>query len=359
MYTNPNLLLSPAQLINVQSKTINHRSPSNIALIKYWGKFGRQYPKNASLSITLSKAYTDTQLCYQAKENASDAAISLEFLFEDKPNALFAKKISKFLVSITDIFPFLTQIHLQIQSHNSFPHSSGIASSASSMAALSLCLCALERQLFGTLASEADFLRKASYIARLGSGSAARSVYPKMAVWGQTDLIPHASNDYAIPFYDRLHPVFEGYKDAILIVSREEKKVSSRAGHALMNTHPFASIRYKQSNRNMSELIIALETGDLDVFVRIVEMEALTLHALMMTSQPAYLLMLPETLAIIQKIQTFRATTKVPVCFTLDAGPNVHVLYPAHVCKEVESFIEQELLPFCDNAYWIKDEMAV
>src|SRR5690606_22821198 len=119
-------------------------------------------------------------------------------------------------------------------------------------------------------------------------------------------------------------------------VSKKEKDVSSRAGHALMEGNPYAHARYEQANTHITDMLQALENGDINAFGRIVEKEALTLHALMMTSEPSYLLMRPNTLAIIERIRSLRETKGVPVCFTLDAGPNVHLLYPREVSATVE-----------------------
>ena len=115
------------------------KSPSNIALVKYWGKFGNQMPKNASVSFTLDHAFTQTSIAYSSRPNASDE-ISIHFLFEGQENPSFQKKIQVFLNSVLHEFPFLKELHLDIKSENSFPHSTGIASSASSMSALALCL---------------------------------------------------------------------------------------------------------------------------------------------------------------------------------------------------------------------------
>lgn len=342
---------------NATAGTVAWQSPSNIALVKYWGKFGRQYPRNPSISFTLATAHTDTKVHYESKSVAD--GISLDFLFEGQANEAFRLKMVKFLASITDIFPFLPHLHLNISSSNSFPHSSGIASSASSMSALALCLCSIEQEILGksVAANDPVFLQKASYIARLGSGSACRSVYARAAVWGTSAAVVGSSNDYAVPFND-LHSVFDDYQDSILIVSRAEKKVSSRAGHALMNGNPYAAIRYEQAHQNLTTLIEVLKNGDLTQFVEIVEAEALILHALMMCSTPSYLLMRPNTLQVIEKIRQFRADTGHPVCFTLDAGPNVHVLYPKNITAQVTDFINAELLPFCEGGYWIADKMG-
>jgi len=118
---------------------------------------------------------------YQLKK---DTGISFDFFFNGKENPDFQKRIRKYFENITAYLPFLQNLHLNIKSRNSFPHSSGIASSASAMSALALCLCSIEKKHFGTLVDENEFFTKASFIARLGSGSASRSVFPFAASWG-------------------------------------------------------------------------------------------------------------------------------------------------------------------------------
>lgn len=340
-------------------------SPSNIAIIKYWGKHGQQLPKNVNISFTLDASYTRTTISYAPRtDNQTDLAVN--FLFEGKPNEAFAQKVKQFLTGITPVFPFLKQLHLTINSVNSFPHSAGIASSASAMSALAMCLCSMEKQLFGDISlgdgnfskKEADFLQKASYVARIGSGSASRSVYPFMAIWGKTTEVKNSSDEWAIPYGDFIHPVFKTYRDAILIVASAEKSVSSRAGHALMEQNPFAPARYDQAKKRFIDLLSALNTGDTEQFGKIAEEEALSLHALMMLSSPSYLLMQPNTIALIQKVQQFRKETRLPVYFTLDAGPNLHLLYPESAVHDTELFIKKELLPLCESGRWIADKVG-
>ncbi|HOU47198.1 MAG TPA: hypothetical protein PLL99_05300, partial [Chitinophagales bacterium] len=246
---------------------------------------------------------------------------------------------------------------LEINSSNSFPHSTGIASSASSMAALALCLTSIENELDGGM-YPALFFEKASMIARLGSGSACRSVYPYLAAWGKHSAIPFSSNEHAVPAFEGVHPVFKTFKDAILIVSADEKAVSSRAGHALMEGNPFAESRYQQAANHQSALVAAMQSGDIPAFGEIIENEALTLHALMMCSTPLYMLMLPNTLKIIDLIKTYRAENNVPLYYTLDAGPNVHLLYPEENAEEVELFIGKMLLPHCEQQRVIFDKVG-
>lgn len=331
------------------------QSPSNIALVKYWGKFGIQLPKNASLSFGLSEAYSKTSITFSSK--SLDKA-KHSFSFEGKENPAFGDKVFRFLNELDSVFPFLKQLDLLIESENSFPHSAGIASSASSMSALALCLCSIEKEVIGSLQDEADFYTKASYVARLGSGSASRSVYRGFSVWGEFFELVESSNDYAVPFIYEVHPLFMQLRDSILIVSDTEKSVSSRAGHALMNDHPYADARIAQSKQNLSWLLAALQQGDTDRFIQVVENEAMSLHGLMMSSKPWYFLLHPNTLRILEKIRAFREKSELFVTFTLDAGPNVHLLYSEEDKIQVMDFIENELLEFCVDRKVIHDYLG-
>ena len=350
-YHNSDLRIGNSKTI--ASKSIRWRSPSNIALVKYWGKYGQQLPRNPSISLTLNNAASDTTLRYGPKQN--DQLIDLSFYFEGKERLDFAIRIEKFLTSLLPIFPFIKQVHFKIESSNSFPHSAGIASSASAMSALALCLCSMEKSIFGTLQNEQAFLQKASHIARLGSGSASRSVYPHIAIWGEHKKVDASSNLYAIPYAEQVHEVFQSYHDDILIISKKEKSVSSGAGHGLMDNNLYANNRYLQASQRLDHLLDAMKAGDLETFGEITEAEALTLHALMMTSNPPYLLMEPNSIAAIRAVQAFRNDTKLPLYFTLDAGPNLHLLYPDNVASHIQKFIQSELLGFCENEIYLPD----
>lgn len=354
-YQNPRLVVETGK---IEPGVLAWRSPSNLAIIKYWGKHGRQLPRNPSISFTLEQACTDTRLEYFPHNGASSQPIELEFYFDDQPNPAFAAKVQKFLEDVVDIFPFLRQLRLVIRSSNSFPHSSGIASSASSMSALALCLCSLEEELFGTLGEDGAFRQKASYVARLGSGSACRSIFAGLAEWGEMGEISGSSDLYAIPFEEEVHEVFKSYHDAILIVSKGEKSVSSRAGHALMDDTLYGENRYLQARQRLHNLLGPLRTGDVEAFGKILEAEALTLHALMMASDTPYILLKPNTLVLIDKVWDFRQSTGNPLYFSLDAGPNLHLFYPDAIRAQAEAFIQNELLPYCENGQWIADRVG-
>ena len=331
---------------------VGWQSPSNIALVKYWGKKGRQIPQNPSISFTLSECRSETFVSFEKADS-----FGFKFFFEGQENSAFGAKIEKFLLDYQVFFPFINQLNLRVESSNTFPHSSGIASSASSMSAFVMGLMEIESLLVGPSTSSGT-LTKASYFARLASGSAARSVFPKMALWGASPYFEGSSDEYAVSLENDIHPVFKTYHDSILIVSGETKSVSSRAGHALMEGNPYAPARYAQANENIKDLLSALNSGDLDTFINITESEALQLHALMMCSNPSYILMKPNTLNLINKIREFREETKMPLCFTLDAGPNVHLLYPENEAEKVEDYIKNVLADYCDRDRWIADRVG-
>lgn len=347
---------------SIEKGSFTWSSPSNIALVKYWGKKKDQIPENPSISFTLNNCKTITTLSFSKKEN--NTGFSFDVFLDGEKKDDFKSKIETFFKRIEIYLPFLKSYHFKIETSNTFPHSSGIASSASGMSALALCLMSIEKILLEsdvTLSAversldEEYFTNKASFLARLGSGSACRSIEGDIVVWGEHKDIDGSSNLFGIKYPYEVHQNFKNYQDTILLVDKGEKQVSSTVGHNLMHNHPFSQERFKQASRNLSCLINTFKEGDLDAFIKMVESEALTLHAMMMTSMPYFILMKPNTLKIINKIWAFREETNSKVCFTLDAGANVHVLYPEKECEQVLEFINNELVAYCQNGHYICD----
>ena len=333
----------------IKSKgVVTWQSPSNIAIVKYWGKHGSQLPKNPSFSLTLSAAYTRTTARFIIHQTEQKNNVSVSLDGAEQP--AFIPKITQFLDRVSDDYPFLNRIELHLETHNSFPHSSGIASSASAMSALAL--------IIADIGGRSGDLQEISRISRLGSGSASRSIFPYGSIWGVSNEVPGSSDYFGIGMEDRMHPVFKTFCDAILIVKSGEKAVSSTAGHGLMASHPFAETRYANARNRLSHLTKALETGDVATFGEICEKEALELHALMMCSDPPYILMEPKTLEMIQCVLKFRKASGIPMYFTLDAGPNLHLLYPVENRNKVSDFIQKELIQYCENGKWIDDAVG-
>ena len=337
----------------VDNVSFKWQTPSNIALVKYWGKSNPQIPKNASISFTLNNCHTETSIDFSRSSNAN--TIDFELLFEGEKMDAFKPKITQFFERIKEYCPFIYEYDMVISSSNSFPHSSGIASSASGLSAIAMCLMSLENVLNEFELTTEQMHRKASFLARLGSGSASRSIEGPLVVWGYHPKIKGSSDLFGVKYTEKCHPIFDNFQDTILLVDKGEKQVSSSVGHNLMHNHPFANQRFTQANESLIKLSIALRDGDISSFISIVESEALTLHAMMLTSDPCFILMKPNTLEIINRIWEYRQRAKSNVCFTLDAGANVHVLYPEKEKVAVHLFIKNELSKFCQNQQYIMD----
>jgi diphosphomevalonate decarboxylase len=331
------------------------QTPSNIALVKYWGKSNPQIPKNTSISFTLNNCHTITTIDFQKKEKSE--TVEFDLFFEGKQKEEFKPKIAEFFKRIQEYCPYIFDYKMTINSENSFPHSSGIASSASGLSAIAMCLMNLEKEISVDLTEE--FInKKASFLARLGSGSASRSIEGPLVVWGEHPEIEGSSDLYGVQFPYKLHSIFNNYQDAILLVDKGEKQVSSTIGHNLMHNHPYAENRFKQANENLGKMSLILQNGNIKEFINLVESEALTLHAMMLTSNPYFILMKPNTLEIINRIWEYRQENNSNICFTLDAGANVHVLYPENEKEKVNQFIDNQLSKFCQKNHYICDSIG-
>lgn len=335
--------------IQTETQSVTYRCPSNIALVKYWGKKegGVQLPANPSISWTLNDLFAETTVFASPKKEENQ---KVEFFLDGKPKPSFEPKIHTFLQRISSIVPVVSQWDLRIESKNTFPHGAGIASSAAGFGALALCMVDLEGDL---QPGSTEFYQKVSICARLGSGSACRSMFEGAGIWGELDSIPGSSDEYAISFPFEIHSRLKNWKDAVLIVDDGEKKVSSTQGHDLLKSHAYAHARFEQASKNLTELSEVLQNGNVERFVELVESEALQLHAMMMSSIPYYLLIRPNTLAIIEKIWAKREEVHWEMAFTLDAGANVHLLYNSEQEDDIMNFIDAELLPYCKNQLYL------
>ncbi len=323
--------------------------PSNIALVKYWGKREGQLPVNPSLSMTLERAITRTSVTF-TPEPSGGRKLSVN----GDPAHPFLPKIRNLTGWLEREVPASGSFSLEINTSNTFPHSTGIASSASGMGALALCLVSGMIRISGEEFTRAELFRMASVAARMGSGSACRSLFGGFTLWGKDPSVPGSSDEFAIPVADMVHPGMLTLKDTILIISREPKSLPSSLGHDAMKVHPFASSRVSQARQNLSDMLGALKNNDLEKLAEISENEALTLHALIMSSRPGAILMKPATIEAIRRIREARSQG-LPLFFTLDAGANVHLLYPAFSSGPVTDFINDALAPLCDHGERIDD----
>ncbi len=324
--------------MKIQGK-ISYSSPSNIAILKYWGKqAGNQIPMNPSLSMTLEKCRSNTTIDYQLGEAKGT---HVEVTFEGDRDRAIEAKLKKWFIEISRFYPWLNDASLQIETHNNFPHSAGIASSASGMSAMAMCLAGMNAH---ASKSQGIFLEQVSQISRLGSGSASRSVMGPWVLWGKTDKYKASSDEYAV-LVPGVHADMQQLQDTIIVVDKNPKSISSRDGHGLMDGHPWREGRIRQAHDNLADLLHALQTGDWPLFQKITENEALSLHALMFASKGGMMLWKGNTVEWMHYLRQQREVLGLPMAFTLDAGANIHLLYPLSVRDKVHQVLEHSPVP--------------
>ncbi len=220
------------------------------------------------------------------------------------------------------------------------------------MSALALCLADAHAVMQNVPLDK----QLASELARLGSGSACRSVYGGYTLWGKTEFIEGSSDSYGIPVLD-IHPDFMELQDTILLIDSGEKQVSSTVGHGLMEGHHYASARFDQAHAHIGDLKRILHKGEFMELADLMEREALTLHAMMMSSQPHFMLLKEGSVAVIRRVMELRASGE-PISFTLDAGANVHLIYPASYAQKAMDIIQSEFLNYCQDGAYICDSVG-
>jgi len=293
----------------------------NIALIKYWGNRipVLRVPANGSISITLGGLETQTRVTF-SEEWTQDRLI-----LEGK--VIDGRALSRVATHLDLIRQRSgVTLHACVESTSNFPLGAGIASSASAFAALTLAACAAA----GLSLSSIELSR----LARRGSGSACRSIFGGFVEWhaGTSD-----EDSYAEPLAPSEH---WGLVNLVALVHREHKAVTSAEGHLLAETSPLQAARVAGAPDRLRECREALLSRDFDRLARVVELDSNLLHAVMMTSDPALFYWLPDTLRIIHAVSEWRQKG-LPVCYTIDAGPNVHCLCPVEVAQQVDSLLRR------------------
>jgi diphosphomevalonate decarboxylase len=287
----------------------------NIAFIKYWGDIDPylRIPANGSISMNLDGLYTRTTVSFDPEFQKDEFRLGGELI-----TGFRHERVTKFLEHVRQISGM--QAYARVESENNFPSGTGIASSASAFAALSLAASSA-----AGLQLDAKAL---SRLARRGSGSACRSVPGGFVEWqpGNEDTNSFATS-LASPDHWNLN-------DCIAVVSHEHKETGSHAGHALAETSPLQASRVADTPRRLELCRMAILKKDFEAFAQITELDSNLMHAVMMTSQPQLFYWQPATLAVIQAVKELRQGGT-PVCYTIDAGPNVHVLTPGDHAPDV------------------------
>jgi len=278
----------------------------NIAFIKYWGNRDEylRLPQNGSISMNLEELSTRTMITF-------DPSLPRDIfdLNGTRQSGESLQRVTNHLNIIRGLRGF--SMHAHIMSENNFPSDAGIASSASAFAALTLAAVSA----LGIEMSEKDLSR----LARRGSGSACRSIPGGFVEWyrGNTDV-----DSFAVSIAD---PSYWDLADCIAIVDTGHKKVGSSQGHALAKSSPLQDARVLDTDRRIDICKQAIHHRDFTALAEVIELDSNLLHAIMMTSRPPLYYWLPQTLEIMRSVQNWRKTGT-PAAFTIDAGPNVHII---------------------------------
>jgi len=293
----------------------------NIAFIKYWGlrDVTHRIPANDSLSMNIAGLSTRTTVTLDSSLDADVLVLNGQ-----RASGAGLERAQHFMDRIRRLAG--NRAYALIESENNFPIGAGVASSASGFAALALAGTAA----FGLALPEPAL----SSLARYGSGSACRSIPSGFVEW-RTD--PETGDSYASSFAP---PDHWDLVDCIAVLSESHKKTGSQAGMRLAGTSPLQSARVADSARRVRLCRQAILARDFDAFAAITELDSNLMHAVMMTSEPPLFYWQPESLAIMQAVKSWQVEG-LPVTYTLDAGPNVHVICRQEALDEVLTRLRQ------------------
>jgi diphosphomevalonate decarboxylase len=300
--------------------SVSAQASPNIALIKYWGNRNHELriPANGSISITLGELLTETRVTLDPSLRQDRLTINGSTA-SDPALARASQLLTLIRIKVGN------ETFCQIDSHNNFPMSAGIASSASAFAALTLAAC----KSYGLQLDSPSLSR----LARRASGSAARSICS-----GFVEL--HSDVSDAGTYAETLYPEDHWELiDVIVVVDKSHKTVSSSEGHLLADASPIQSARVADADRRLDLCRQALAKRDFEQLAHVVETDSNLMHAVMMTSTPRLLYWKPETLAIMKAVERWRAEG-LEVCYTVDAGPNVHCICTSTSSDEVKNKLE-------------------
>lgn len=295
--------------------TATAQAPANIAFIKYWGNKNTalRIPYHNSISMNLSSAVTITTVSFSEHFAEDEVLLGNTKLTGAKKDRVIHVLDAIRRTAKKHKLP-TANLKAQVTTKNSFPTAAGMASSASGFAALALA---------GTKAAGLSLSTKElSTFARLGSGSATRSIPNGFVEWIAGDS--HETS-YAKSIHNSDHWKLV---DLIAVVDSSEKKVSSTLGHSLAQTSPLFDGRVETMPKKIKKLKQALKNKNLQELGTIIEEESFNLHAVMMTSQPSVLYWTPTTVRVLQTLRTWREQGLLGYA-TMDAGPNVHI-----ICEE-------------------------
>ncbi|MFN3235308.1 MAG: diphosphomevalonate decarboxylase [Gammaproteobacteria bacterium] len=296
-------------------------APNNIALCKYWGKRDKELnlPVTSSLSISLPTKGTKTRII--AIDSQKD-----EYFLNGEPVAddtLFTTRAKHYL----DLFRFDKRHFFRVETHNNIPLSAGLASSASGFAALAKAL----NDLFEWHLPDKEL----SILARLGSGSACRSIYNGFVEWEKGN-----EDDGMDSYAKQIKTQWPELRIGLMVLDQKEKPINSReAMERTVESSPFYRTWPNVVAEDLKNIKHAIAEKDFALLGKTAEANAMAMHGTMMAARPSVVYSTSATLAMIQKVLTLRKNG-LPVYFTQDAGPNIKLLFLEkdhdRVCQELK-----------------------
>lgn len=289
----------------------------NIAFIKYWGLEDEtlSIPANDSISMNIGPLFTQTTVTFDERLHEDSLRLNDESI-----TGQGLLRLHRFLERIRLLAG--ERVYAQVDSRTNFPVGSGLASSASGFAALALA----GTTALGLSLTEAEL----SSLARYGSGSACRSIPGGFVEW-QTDTLTNDS--YAVSIAPAHHWALV---DCIAIISTSHKPTSSEEGMRRADTSPLQEARVQDAERRIRLCRAAIRDRDFEALANIIELDSNLMHAVMMTSDPPLFYWQPQSLAIMKIVKDWQAEG-LPVTYTLDAGPNVHVICLQEIAQEISN----------------------
>jgi diphosphomevalonate decarboxylase len=304
------------------------QAPANIALIKYMGKKDKSLnlPDNPSLSYTLDNLLTNVMLEVVPGKNDIWEPLSIPgappFTLSQNAQARFLKHLQHIKTHFNYEGAFI------VRSSNNFPLGSGLASSASSFAALTICavraLSELQQRPLASIEQQAE-------LSRIGSGSSCRSFFSPWVLW-ENDTV--AAID--LPYKKLLHQV--------ILISHEEKKISSSEAHQRVKTSPHYLTRSARATENLEQLLNALKVEDWKNCYKIAWQEFQDMHNLFETCEQPFTYKTAETHTVLQQVQAHWDQYEDGPIVTMDAGPNIHLLYRPDQKDRAQEFKSNHLV---------------
>lgn len=325
------------------------KAHTNIALIKYWGKRNESLilPTNNSLSVTLDGFYTTTNVSFDEGLTHDTFYLNDEVVEGEQYH-----RVTQFLDLVRQLAG--KPIHAQVRSINAVPTAAGFASSASGFAALA----AASSRAIGLDLSDSELSR----LTRQGSGSACRSIFGGFAEWEKGEK-EDGSDSFAIQIAPKDH---WDIRVAAVVLSSKMKKVSSRAGmRRTVETSPFFNGWIESIPSDLEAIKQGIANRDIEQVGAIAEANCLKMHATTLGASPPFTYWLDTTVTVMQTVQQLREQG-IPAYFTIDAGPNVKVLYlPEHeqlvqtTLREVPGVTDVKLSRVGQGITYLGDETIV